>query len=142
MTAYLAVTAVVGALIAIHELGHFLAAKLCGIPVERFSIGMGPKLYAFQRGGTSYWLSAIPIGGYVLPGIEEGEFRELSLSKQIAFALPAVEGLLPQPFHEPGAFRRRQPLRVGRLVWQPEEHKESDQRCRQAFQDEKPLPSV
>ena len=87
MTAYLAVAAVVGALIAIHELGHFLAAKLCGIPVERFSIGMGPKLYALERGGTSYWLSAIPIGGYVLPGLEETEFRKLPLRKQIVFAL-------------------------------------------------------
>jgi regulator of sigma E protease len=48
---------------------------------------MGPKLYAFERGGTSYWLSAIPIGGYVLPGIEESEFRRLPLSTQIVFAL-------------------------------------------------------
>src|SRR5262245_5890296 len=87
MTAYLAVAAVVGVLIAIHELGHFLAAKACGIPVDRFSIGMGPKLYSFERGGTSYWLSAIPIGGYVLPGIEEQEFRRLPLGAQIVFAL-------------------------------------------------------
>jgi len=87
MTSYLAVAAVVGALIALHELGHFVAAKACGIPVERFSIGMGPKVFAVERGGTWYWLSAIPIGGYVLPGLAEPEFRTLPLGKQIVFAL-------------------------------------------------------
>ena len=87
MTSYLAVAAVVGALIALHELGHFVAAKACGIPVERFSIGMGPKVFAVERGGTWYWLSAIPIGGYVLPGLAEPEFRKLPLGKQIVFAL-------------------------------------------------------
>ena len=87
MTAYLAVAVVVGALIAVHELGHLIAAKLCRIPVERFSIGLGPKLFAIEYHGTSYWLSAIPIGGYVLPGLEEGEFRKLPLRSQIAFAL-------------------------------------------------------
>ena len=87
MTAYLAVAVVVGALIAVHELGHLIAAKLCRIPVERFSIGFGPKLFAIEYHGTSYWLSAIPIGGYVLPGLDEGEFRKLPLGKQFAFAL-------------------------------------------------------
>ena len=84
---YVAVAGVVGLLIAIHEYGHLLAAKLCGIPVERFSIGFGPKLFGFTRAETSYWFSLIPIGGYVLPALEETDFRRLPASKRIAFAL-------------------------------------------------------
>lgn len=84
---YAAVLFVVGLLIAIHEYGHLLAAKLCGIPVKRFSVGFGPKLLEFKHGETSYWLSWIPIGGYVLPAIEPDDFRELPAYKRIAFAL-------------------------------------------------------
>lgn len=84
---YLAVVFVVGLLIAIHEYGHFLAARLCKIPIARFSVGFGPKLLGIERGGTKYWLSAIPLGGYVLPGLEEDEFRKLSARKQVVFAL-------------------------------------------------------
>ena len=48
----------------IHELGHFIAAKLSGVEVESFSIGWGPVLFKKKRGTTEYRLSAIPIGGY------------------------------------------------------------------------------
>jgi len=84
---YVAVVFVVGLLIAIHECGHLLAAKLCGIPVKRFSIGFGPRLLEFTRAETSYWLSWIPIGGYVLPAIEHDDFREPPAYKRITFAL-------------------------------------------------------
>lgn len=84
---YLAVVVVVGLLIAIHEYGHLLAAKWCGIPIERFSVGFGPKLLGFRYRGTSYWLSAIPLGGYVLPAHDESESRSLPLHKAILFAL-------------------------------------------------------
>lgn len=84
---YLAVIVVVGLLIAIHEYGHLLAAKWCGIPVERFSLGFGPKLVGFTRGETSYWLSAIPLGGYVLPALDADGFHRLSLHKAILFAV-------------------------------------------------------
>ncbi len=84
---YVAVVFVVGALIAIHEYGHLLAAKLCGIPVKRFSIGFGPKVLEVTHGETSYWLSWIPIGGYVLPAIEQDDFRDLPASKRLTFAL-------------------------------------------------------
>ena len=53
-----------GLLIAIHELGHFLAAKSLGVRVEEFAIGMGPKLFSRQRGETLYSLRALPIGGF------------------------------------------------------------------------------
>ena len=67
---YVAVIFVVGLLVAIHECGHLLAAKVCRIPVKRFSIGFGPRLLEFQHGETSYRLGWIPIGGYVPPAIE------------------------------------------------------------------------
>jgi regulator of sigma E protease len=84
---YVVVAIVIGLLIAIHEFGHLLAAKLCGIPVRRFSIGFGPRLFGFTRGDTSYWFSLIPIGGYVWPALEEEEFGQLPASRRIAFAL-------------------------------------------------------
>jgi regulator of sigma E protease len=54
-----------GVLIAVHELGHLVAARLLGIGVIKFSIGFGPTLLAVVRGGTEYALSAVPFGGYV-----------------------------------------------------------------------------
>jgi membrane-associated protease RseP (regulator of RpoE activity) len=57
---------VIGILIFVHELGHFLAAKKLGIRVERFSIGFGPKMVGFTRGDTEYRISWLPfLGGYV-----------------------------------------------------------------------------
>lgn len=84
---YVAVAIVIGLLIAIHEYGHLLAAKLCDIPVSRFSIGFGPKLFAFKLAETSYWFSLIPVGGYVLPALEDTDFRRLPTYKRITFAL-------------------------------------------------------
>ncbi|MEE8408196.1 MAG: site-2 protease family protein [Myxococcota bacterium] len=55
----------IGALVFVHELGHFLVAKACRVKVLRFSIGFGPKLFGFTRGETEYWVSALPLGGYV-----------------------------------------------------------------------------
>lgn len=60
----LAAILIFGVLIAVHELGHFLAAKLCGVRVNEFSIGMGPLLWQRERGETQYSLRALPIGGY------------------------------------------------------------------------------
>jgi len=56
---------VLGIVVLVHELGHFLAAKSVGIRVERFSIGFPPRLLGVKVGDTDYCLSAIPIGGYV-----------------------------------------------------------------------------
>ena len=56
---------VLGALIFVHELGHFLFAKRAGVRVERFSLGFGPPLWRRQKGETEYRVSAIPLGGYV-----------------------------------------------------------------------------
>lgn len=56
---------VLGILVFIHELGHFLMAKACGVRVETFSIGFGPRLFGFKHGDTDYRISALPLGGYV-----------------------------------------------------------------------------
>ena len=60
----LAAILVFGVLIAVHELGHFLAAKLSGVQVNEFSIGMGPCLWKRQKGETQYSLRLLPIGGF------------------------------------------------------------------------------
>jgi regulator of sigma E protease len=52
-------------LVAVHEMGHLLAAKYFGMRVEQFSIGFPPKLWSFRKGETEYAISAIPLGGYV-----------------------------------------------------------------------------
>ena len=54
-----------GALIFIHELGHFMVAKAMGVGVERFSLGFGPRIFSFRRGETEYCVSIVPLGGYV-----------------------------------------------------------------------------
>lgn len=64
---------VLGILIFFHELGHFLTAKKLGVKVDKFSMGMGPKIFGFVRGETEYLISAIPMGGYVKMAGEELE---------------------------------------------------------------------
>src|SRR5438874_6164362 len=56
---------VLGIIVVIHELGHFLVAKFFKIKVETFSVGFGPRLIGFRRGDTDYRISALPLGGYV-----------------------------------------------------------------------------
>ena len=56
---------VLGIMVLVHEFGHFLVAKWCGVRVEAFSIGMGKRLFGFRRGDTDYRISLLPIGGYV-----------------------------------------------------------------------------
>jgi regulator of sigma E protease len=65
VTSFLAFIFVLGVLVFVHELGHFLAARRIGVRVLTFSLGFGPKLLSFKRGDTEYCVSAIPLGGYV-----------------------------------------------------------------------------
>src|ERR1043165_1066437 len=63
-----------GLLIVLHEGGHFLVARLCGMRVERFSIGFGPTLIGFKRGGTLFQIAPIPLGGFVqITGLNPAE---------------------------------------------------------------------
>src|SRR5688500_1781657 len=64
---------VLGVIVFVHELGHFLTAKWCGVAVPRFSIGLGPRLVGVKAGETDYCLSAVPFGGYVKMAGMEGE---------------------------------------------------------------------
>lgn len=85
-----------GFLIFIHELGHFYGAKRCGIRVNTFSLGFGPKLIGFQRGETEYKISLLPFGGYVQMEGENpneqtgspGEFASASIGNR-AFVVAA-----------------------------------------------------
>jgi len=104
-TDILAAVIVLGIIIILHELGHFLAAKFFKIRVDTFSIGFGPRLVGFRRGGTDYRISAFPLGGYVRMAAEyatdtvHGSSHEY-LSKPkwqrflVAAAGPAMNALL------------------------------------------------
>ncbi|QDG49886.1 RIP metalloprotease RseP [Persicimonas caeni] len=69
----------IGVLIFVHELGHFIFAKLFDVKVLRFSIGMGPTLVSYTKGETEYVICALPLGGYVrMLGYELGEVEEIA----------------------------------------------------------------
>ena len=65
LTSIAAFTFVLGVLVFVHEMGHYLMARRIGIRVLTFSLGFGPKLLTVRRGDTDYCISAIPLGGYV-----------------------------------------------------------------------------
>lgn len=74
MNSVLSFIIVLGVLIFVHELGHFLLAKAFGVRVLKFSLGFGNKLIGWQRGETEYLISAFPLGGYVkMFGEQQGE---------------------------------------------------------------------
>jgi regulator of sigma E protease len=123
---------VLGPLIFIHELGHFLVAKWLGIRVEVFSLGFGKRLFGFRRGDTDYRVSALPLGGYVkMAGENIGEERVgapdefLSHSKWhrflvavagpvmnllVALAIPAVAAMI---FFQTEAYKEQVPVVAG-----------------------------
>lgn len=65
LTSIISAVAILGLLVLVHEAGHFLVAKRCGVRVLRFSIGYPPKLFGIRRGETEYSIGAVPFGGYV-----------------------------------------------------------------------------
>ena len=87
---------VLGIMVLVHETGHFIVAKLCGVRVETFSIGFGKRILGFRRGDTDYRLSILPLGGYVkmagdnpgeAPSGDPGEFNAHPRWQRIAIAL-------------------------------------------------------
>lgn len=87
---------VLGIMVLVHELGHFVTAKLCGVRVETFSIGFGTRLFGFRYNGTDYRISALPLGGYVkmagdtpgeAPSGDPGEFNAHPRWQRVLIAL-------------------------------------------------------
>ncbi len=96
---------VLGFMVLVHELGHFAVAKWCGVRVEAFSIGFGPRLFGIRHGDTDYRISILPLGGYVkmageVPGEaatgDPGEFNAHPRWQRmfIAFAGPLANFIL------------------------------------------------
>jgi regulator of sigma E protease len=96
---------VLGIMVLVHELGHFAVAKACGVHVETFSIGFGPRLFGWRAGDTDYRLSLLPLGGYVkmsgdipgeIPTGDPGEFNGHPRWQRVLIVLagPAANFLL------------------------------------------------
>ena len=74
LVSILSMLVVLGIMVLVHETGHFVTAKLCGVRVEVFSIGFGTRLFGFRRGDTDYRVCLLPLGGYVkMAGGDQGE---------------------------------------------------------------------
>src|ERR671931_1319398 len=121
---------VIGVLILIHELGHFLVARWTGVGVERFSIGFGPVLLRWRGKETEYCLSAVPMGGYVkMMGEEnplEGGSGAIPFDPTKSFALKPLLARFLIVFAGPGMNFVLAELiftvvlaTVGRPVWPP-----------------------
>jgi regulator of sigma E protease len=106
LSVYIAPLLVFGLVVFVHELGHFVAAKMCGVYAPVFSLGWGRRLFGWKRGETDYRVSLIPLGGYVrmasrdddaLSGIEGGEADRGSLDSAADAAADKVPGGLWDP---------------------------------------------
>ena len=90
MNSLLSFVVLLGLLIFVHELGHFLFAKLFGVKVLKFSLGFGPKVFGRQHGETEYVISAFPLGGYVKMLGEQPEDEVASEEKERSFSAKPV----------------------------------------------------
>jgi regulator of sigma E protease len=94
---------VLGVMVLIHEWGHFSVARMCGVRVDVFSIGFGPRLFGWKKGPTDYRVSALPLGGYVrMAGQDPSEIDSANSTslggKQKTFApYPQVQALEKGP---------------------------------------------
>jgi regulator of sigma E protease len=112
MNTILGIVLVLGVMILVHEWGHFIVARLCGVRVDVFSIGFGPRLFGWKRGATDYRVSALPFGGYVrmagqdLSEVDSGNVAPTGASDEmtskprwqralISVAGPAVNLIMP-----------------------------------------------
>lgn len=90
LTTIIATVVVLGILIFVHELGHFLVAKWAGVRVLRFSLGFGPRIVSVTRGETEYCISAVPLGGYVKMLGEDAEEEVPEQDKERSFPAQSV----------------------------------------------------
>lgn len=109
-----------GAVIAIHELGHFAMAKLCGVQVNEFSIGMGPALIKTYRKGTQYTLRLLPVGGFVaLEGEESPESTQAEGGNEDAAPAIPPEVLAQRtgkPLNEAAVWQRMLVMAAGAVM--------------------------
>ena len=117
----LAALLVFSAVIAIHEFGHFIVAKLCGIQVNEFSIGMGPVLWKKNHKGTQYSLRALPVGGFVaLEGEESPESQQAeaahTVQEQPAPETEASVQLTGVPLNEAPVWQRALVMVAGAVM--------------------------
>ena len=91
LTTLLSFAFVLGVLVFVHELGHFLAAKRVGIKVLKFQLGFNPTILSFRRGDTEYGIGALPLGGYVRI---TGRIKEIIIRNAENISAPEVENAL------------------------------------------------
>ena len=94
------VAVVLGVMIFVHELGHFMAAKWFGVRVLTFSLGFGKRLFGFKKGDTDYRVSLLPLGGYVKMAGEEPSDNVISGSENPE----PSDGAPAAPADDPGKF--------------------------------------
>jgi regulator of sigma E protease len=110
LSTIIAFIAVLVVLVLVHEVGHFVAAKLAGITVQEFGVGFPPRIGSFVWRGTRYSLNAIPLGGFVKMLGEDGE-GEAQKMRERGFSEAAVERAMS------GAFNRKPiPVRIAVLL--------------------------
>lgn len=103
---YIAPLLVFGLVVFVHELGHFMAAKLTGVYAPVFSLGWGRRLFGWRRGETDYRVSMFPLGGYVRMASRDDE------------ALAGIEGASSERGNLDGAAQR--PADVPQTLWDPQ----------------------
>ena len=92
----------IGVMVVVHEFGHFAVAKLCGVRVEAFSLGFGPRLFGIKYGDTDYKVCLLPLGGFVKMTGESPEQNFEAPGK--AEAAEAENAAQEEPAPDPGAF--------------------------------------
>ncbi|MBC2104152.1 RIP metalloprotease RseP [Listeria booriae] len=112
MTTIIAFIFVFGLIVFFHELGHFLFAKRSGILVRDFSIGFGPKIFAYRKKETQYTLRLLPIGGYVRMAGEDGEVVELKPGYRVGLILNDDEVVTKIIVNGKDQYQDVQPLEV------------------------------
>jgi regulator of sigma E protease len=113
MLALVAPILVFGLVIFVHELGHFIAAKLTGVYAPRFSIGFGPALFRKRRGETEYVLAALPLGGYVrMASQHDAEAAVLEGGNEDSSALQPDD-----PGYDPNAMKPFGPKEIPQHRW-------------------------
>jgi regulator of sigma E protease len=107
---------IIGILVFVHELGHYLAARATGMLVEEFAIGFGPVLWSFKKGETNYMIKLLPLGGYVKILGEAGEEDDWLESKDVKEKLTKDEiNELEESKNNPRSFSNK-PKRARFLV--------------------------